>query len=31
MGTTVDKLDRTVEEKASEAKKTITGWFGGSK
>ncbi|GAM39061.1 hypothetical protein TCE0_034r10292 [Talaromyces pinophilus] len=31
MGTTVDKLDRAVEEKASEAKKSISGWFGGSK
>ncbi|RAO64235.1 uncharacterized protein BHQ10_000247 [Talaromyces amestolkiae] len=31
LGTTVDKLDRTVEEKASEAKKSVSGWFGGSK
>lgn len=31
MNTTVDKLDRKVEEKAAEAKKSITGWFGGSK
>ncbi|EED23926.1 conserved hypothetical protein [Talaromyces stipitatus ATCC 10500] len=29
MGTTVDKLDRKVEEKAAEAKKSITSWFGG--
>ncbi|KAL1985134.1 hypothetical protein VTN96DRAFT_8263 [Rasamsonia emersonii] len=29
LGTTVDKLDRKVEEKASEAKKGISSWFGG--
>jgi len=28
MGTTIDKLDRKVEEKASEAKKGLSGWFG---
>lgn len=27
----LDKLDRTVEAKASEAKKSVSGWFGGSK
>jgi len=31
MGTTIDKLDRKVEEKASEAKKGISSWFGGGK
>jgi uncharacterized Fe-S cluster-containing radical SAM superfamily protein len=31
MGTTVDKLDRAAEQKASEAKKGISGWFGGGK
>jgi 4-diphosphocytidyl-2C-methyl-D-erythritol kinase len=31
LGTTVDKIDRTVEEKASEAKKSVSSWFGGSK
>jgi hypothetical protein len=31
LGTTVDKLDRKVEEKASEAKKSVSGWFGGGK
>lgn len=24
----VDKVDRTVEQKASEAKGTVSGWFG---
>ncbi|KAJ5891078.1 uncharacterized protein N7473_007306 [Penicillium subrubescens] len=28
---TVDKVDRTVEEKAAEAKGTVSGWFGGGK
>ncbi|KAJ5692974.1 hypothetical protein N7462_002397 [Penicillium macrosclerotiorum] len=28
---TVDKVDRTVEEKASDAKGTVSGWFGGKK
>lgn len=28
---TVDKVDRTVEEKAAEAKGTVSGWFGGKK
>lgn len=31
LGTTVDKLDKTVENKASEAKSTLSSWFGGSK
>jgi len=31
MGTTIDKMDRKVEEKASEAKKGISSWFGGGK
>ncbi|GAD93267.1 conserved hypothetical protein [Paecilomyces variotii No. 5] len=31
LGTTVDKLDKTVENKASEAKGTLSSWFGGSK
>ncbi|KAJ9218990.1 hypothetical protein DTO027B5_7755 [Paecilomyces variotii] len=30
LGTSVDKLDRTVENKASEAKSTLSSWFGGS-
>ncbi|KAF3387491.1 hypothetical protein F1880_000348 [Penicillium rolfsii] len=28
---TVDKVDRTVEEKAAEAKGTVSGWFGSGK
>jgi len=28
MGTSVDKLDRKIEDKAAEAKNTIKGWFG---
>lgn len=31
LGVTVDKLDRKVEDKAAEAKSTISSWFGGSK
>jgi hypothetical protein len=31
MGTSIDKLDRKVEEKAADAKKSISGWFGSSK
>ncbi|KAJ5266839.1 hypothetical protein N7478_009647 [Penicillium angulare] len=27
----IDKLDRNVEEKAAEAKGTVSGWFGGKK
>lgn len=29
LGTSVDRLDRKVEEKAAEAKKGIASWFGG--
>ncbi|RJE20144.1 hypothetical protein PHISCL_07527 [Aspergillus sclerotialis] len=28
LNTSVDKVDRTVEQKASEAKGTVKGWFG---
>ncbi|KAL2014060.1 hypothetical protein VTN00DRAFT_1585 [Thermoascus crustaceus] len=28
MGTSVDKLDRKIEDKAAEAKNNIKGWFG---
>jgi len=31
LGTTVDKLDRKVEQKAAEAKGSLSSWFGGSK
>lgn len=31
LGVTVDKLDRKVEDKAAEAKSTVSSWFGGSK
>jgi len=31
MGTTIEKLDRKVEEKASEAKKGISSWFSSGK
>jgi predicted phage tail protein len=31
LNATVDKVDRTVEEKAAEAKGTVSGWFGGKK
>jgi hypothetical protein len=27
---TIDQIDRTVEQKASEAKSGLSGWFGGS-
>ncbi|QKX56173.1 uncharacterized protein TRUGW13939_03273 [Talaromyces rugulosus] len=29
LGTSVDQLDRKIEDKASEAKKNVGGWFGG--
>lgn len=29
--TNVDKMDRKVEEKAAEAKGSLSGWFGGGK
>lgn len=29
--TNVDKFDNAVEEKAAEAKGTVSGWFGGKK
>lgn len=29
MNANVDKMDRKVEEKASEAKGGLSGWFGG--
>lgn len=28
MGTSVDRLDRKIEDKAAEAKNNIKGWFG---
>jgi hypothetical protein len=31
MGTSIDKLDRKVEAKAADAKKSISSWFGSSK
>jgi len=27
----IDQVDRTVEEKAAEAKGNVSGWFGGKK
>lgn len=29
LGTSVDQLDRKIEDKAAEAKKSVSGWFGG--
>lgn len=31
INTNIDQADRTVEQKASEAKGTVSGWFGGKK
>lgn len=31
LNTSVDKLDKTIEDKAAEAKSGISGWFGGKK